>query len=89
MAQLGFTPQLRKIIDPTLRPVAGGTVRDVLEAAFDETPQARGYILDEQGRLRRHVAIFVNDTKMNPNDVLDKTVTDTCEIYVMQALSGG
>lgn len=89
MAMLAFTPQLRKVIDPSLRSLSGGTVRDVLETAFADTPEARGYILDEQGRLRKHVAIFLNDTKMNPKEVLDKTVTDTCEIYVMQALSGG
>lgn len=89
MAQLAFTPHLRKVIDPTLRAVAGATVRDVLETAFDETPEARSYVLDEQGRLRQHVAIFLNDTKQNPKEVLDKVVTDACEIYVMQALSGG
>ena len=89
MAKLAFTPHLRKVIDPSLREMSGNTVREVLDAAFAEAPAARGYVLDEQGRLRQHVAIFLNDTKMNPKEVLDQSVTNACEIYVMQALSGG
>ncbi len=89
MAWLAFTPHLRKVIDPALRQVPGATVGAVLNAAFDIHPGARGYVLDEQGRLRRHVAIFLNDKKESPKEVLDKTVTEACEIYIMQALSGG
>ena len=89
MAWLAFTPHLRKVIDPALRQVPGETVGEVINAAFEVSPAARGYVLDDRGRLRKHVAIFLNDKRENPSSVLERPVTDDCEIYVMQALSGG
>ncbi len=89
MASLAFTPHLRNVIDPTPRPVAGATVRDALEACFEESPAARGYVLDDQGRLRKHVAIFLNNSRGDPATILETSVSETCEIFVMQALSGG
>lgn len=89
MAQLAFTGHLRRVIDVAPRSVAGSTVGDVLDAAFKDAPQARGYILDERGRLRKHVAIFLNNKREDPKEVLTLPVTDGCEIFVMQALSGG
>lgn len=89
MARIAFTSHLRNVIDPSVREVPGATVRAALEAAFDDAPSARGYILDDAGALRKHVAIFLNNTREDPNKVLEMPVTDTCEIYVMQALSGG
>jgi len=89
MAQLAFTQHLRDVIDPEARQVPGNTVRSVLEAAFEVAPTARGYVLDDNGALRKHVAIFLNNKREDPRHVLDTQVTETCEIYVMQALSGG
>jgi len=89
MAQLAFTQHLRDVIDPGARPVPGNTVRSVLEAAFKVAPTARGYVLDDNGALRKHVAIFLNNKREDPGHILDMQVTETCEIYVMQALSGG
>ena len=65
--------------------VDGGTVRGVLEKIFAQKPLLRGYIVDEQGELRRHVVVFVNDRRVR----LDDTVASGDEIYVLQALSGG
>ncbi len=89
MAQLAFTQHLRDVIDTGQRPVPGDTVRAVLDAAFAHAPTARGYVLDDTGALRKHVAIFLNNKREDPKKVLDMPVTEACEIYVMQALSGG
>ena len=89
MAQLAFTQHLRNVIDPAPRDVPGETVRAVLETAFADTPSARGYVLDDAGRVRKHVAIFLNNKREDPSKVLNMPVTDAGEIYVMQALSGG
>jgi len=89
VAQLAFTRHLRNVIDTDLRQMPGDTVRSVLDAAFEKTPAARTYILDDAGQLRKHVAVFLNNKREDPKEVLDMPVTDACEIYVMQALSGG
>lgn len=49
----------------------------------------RSYILDDQGRVRRHVAIYVNDTKMTDRTGLSDPVQATDEVFVIQALTGG
>jgi len=56
---------------------------------FADNPRLRGYILDDQGRVRHHVAIFVDGGMVSDRDELTDTVGAASEIYVMQALSGG
>jgi sulfur-carrier protein len=70
------------------RRVAAATVRAALDAVFAEQTALRDYILDEQGALRCHVAIFVDQRKIDAAQLAD-AVADNAEIYVVQALSGG
>jgi len=69
--------------------VAGGTVRESLEAAFGLYPQVRSYVLDEHGALRFHMAVYVDGVPIADRRGLSDPVPDSGEIYVMQALSGG
>jgi molybdopterin synthase sulfur carrier subunit len=85
MARVVFTSHLRQHIDAPIAAVAGGTVREVLGAVFAGNPRLGGYILDDQGELRRHVVVFVDGERSGLND----PVNEASEIYVMQALSGG
>lgn len=74
-----------------LEPAAyqGGTVQDVLDAATMDYPRLKNYVLDDQGRVRKHVAIFVGGAMQPRETVLDISLGPTDEIYIMQALSGG
>ena len=47
------------------------------------------YVLDDQGALRRHVAIYVNGRAIGDRVRLTDPVAADDEIYVFQALSGG
>ena len=69
--------------------VAGTTVREALEALFAEAPSLRGYVLDDQGALRHHVAAFVNGVVVRDKQTLSVAVSPQSEIYLVQALSGG
>jgi sulfur carrier protein ThiS len=69
--------------------VTGSTVRRVLEAVFEENPRLRGYIFDDQNRLRRHVVVFVNGEPVQDREQLSDVVQESTEVFVMQALSGG
>jgi len=64
-------------------------VQGSLEAAFGLYPKVRGYVLDEHGALRFHMAIYVNGVPIADRRGLSDAVGDTAEIFVMQALSGG
>jgi sulfur-carrier protein len=67
----------------------GATVREVLDKAFASSPELRSYLLDDQGRVRRHVAIFVNGETIGDRAGLSDPVAPDAEVFVMQALSGG
>lgn len=89
MASLKFTANLRRHVDIPTAEVNGSTVRQVLDAYFNEHPEVRDYILDNQGAVRHHVAIFLNKTTINDRQQLSDPVSDEDEVMVVQALSGG
>lgn len=89
MPRVTFTPNLRRHLDAPPLEVAGATVAAVLEQVFREQPELRGYLLDDQGRLRRHVAIFVDGCRARDTRSLSDAVTPGSEVAVVQALSGG
>lgn len=89
MARVSFTNNLQRHLDCPTTTVSGETVRAVLEAVFEENPKLRSYLLDDQGALRRHVNVFINDDAVRDRDRLTDTVAGSDEIFVMQALSGG
>src|SRR5579885_3745023 len=64
MAEIHFTSWLRNVVGEGAREAQGATVGAALEALFAEEPQARGYVLDEQGRLRKHVCIFADGKRL-------------------------
>ena len=68
---------------------AGDTLAAALDAVFSHHPKLRGYVLDEHGGVRHHVAIFVNGTAIADKHRLDIPVVKSTEIYILQALSGG
>ena len=89
MARVNFTPQLERFLSAPTRTVEGGTVNAVLAAVFADNPKLRGYVLDDQGRLRKHVAVFVDGAMVRDREALSDVVTESTEVFVMQALSGG
>jgi molybdopterin converting factor small subunit len=59
------------------------TVFAELDARF---PGIRFRVVDEQGRVRKHMKVFVNDEAVRD---LTTKVAPTDEVTIMQALSGG
>lgn len=89
MPQIRFTSHLRSHLDCPDIKCDGDSVRVVLENVFQDNPKLRGYVLDDQGRLRQHVVIFVDDKVIVDRVGLSDSVSDNSEVYVLQALSGG
>ncbi|WP_243383486.1 MoaD/ThiS family protein [Geothrix alkalitolerans] len=89
MAHVAFTRNLQRHVACPPCAVVGGTVRESLEAAFTLYPRLRGYVLDEHGALRFHMAVFVDGAPIADRRGLSDSVSEASEIYVMQALSGG
>ena len=89
MAKVVFTPNIQRHVACPEAEAAGHTVRDVLEHVFAENPQARGYVLDDQSALRKHITVFVDGRMIRDRARLADAVTETSTIHVLQALSGG
>ena len=89
MPRVVFTANLQRHVACPPCEVSGGTVREVLEAAFARYPRARGYVVDEHGALRHHMVVFVNGQAVSDRRDLSDVVPEPGEVFVMQALSGG
>jgi sulfur-carrier protein len=89
MAQLHFTAWLRDQVPNQPLRADGTTVGDALAAAFTQMPHVRGYVLDDQGRLRKHVCIFADGRRLRREVALTQRIGPDSKLYVMQALSGG
>lgn len=89
MPEVKFTQNLQRHLSAPTVAVSGATVRDALERVFERNPKLRGYILDDQGRLRKHVAVFVDGELIADRVGLSDPVELSSELFVMQALSGG
>ena len=70
-------------------PGRGETVAAALAVVFAEHPALRSYVLDDQGGVRKHVAIFVDGECIRDRATLADAVHEQSEIFVMQSLSGG
>jgi len=79
---------------PPLRDLAGGTsdvelngssLLEVLRSLENAHPRTVGWVLDEHGRIRRHVNVFVNgemtreDLPLGPGD----------RVHVVPSITGG
>jgi hypothetical protein len=89
MAELQFTSHLRNLVPGGPFRVAGATVGEALDSLFADEPHVRGYVLDDQGRLRKHVCIFADGVRLAHDAALARSIGPQTRLYVMQALSGG
>jgi hypothetical protein len=89
MVLVRFTQNVQRHIACPPRQVNAATVREALEVAFHDHAAARGYFLDDQNALRKHIAVFIDGVPVRDRVGLSDALTDGCHVDVMQALSGG
>ncbi len=89
MPIVSFAPHLQRHVPCPTQRVAASTLGDSLRAAFVAAPAMQRYVLDEQGHVRKHVAVFINNEMIASRRDLNRPVADEDNIMVIQALSGG
>jgi len=89
MPTVSFTSALERFLSAPTVEVEGATLGEALTAVFTAHPMLKGYVLDDQGALRRHVAVFVNGRGAKDRVHLTDPIAPQDEIHVFQALSGG
>jgi sulfur-carrier protein len=89
MATVEFAPALTRHVACAPQSVEAATLRAALDGAFLAAPGLRHYVLDEQGAVRKHVAVFVNAQMIASRSQLDVPLGAHDKVMVIQALTGG
>jgi molybdopterin synthase sulfur carrier subunit len=64
----------------------GSTVRELIDDLESRHPRLRFRIVDEQGRLRQHMRVFVDTQSVRD---LDTPLAGAAVVHLLGALSGG
>ena len=90
MPQVSFTSALKRFF-PDLNEVEveAGTVLELLEQLEKRHPGLRDYLVDERGRLRKHVNIYIGEDLVEDREGLSDPVGASDQVLIFQALSGG
>ncbi|MGC7403569.1 MoaD/ThiS family protein [Pandoraea pneumonica] len=89
MATVTFAPAIQRHVPVDDQRVDGASVQTVLAACMARAPELRGYLFNDQGRLRAHVAVFVDGHLIKDRHHLSDALGAQSRVYVAQALSGG
>ena len=65
--------------------IDGSSVGEILQELERQHPRIEGWVLDEHGRVRRHVNVFVNGERVRE----DATVASDATVHVLPSISGG
>lgn len=68
---------------------SGRTLADVIADVDRRHPGFRGRVLDETGRLRSYVNVYIGDDDARAKGGTDAPVPDGTEVMVIPAMAGG
>jgi sulfur-carrier protein len=90
MVKVKFTSALKRFF-PSLSEtmVEANNIREVIKALEKSHPGLSSYLIDDAGRLRQHVNVFVKDDLIKDRVKLSDPVKENDEVLIFQALSGG
>lgn len=89
MPKVSFGSAIQRHVPVPPLNVEASTVREALEKVFEAHAVVRGYVLDDQSALRKHMSIFIDGVAIKDRKGLSDPVSPQSHIYVVQALSGG
>ncbi|WP_335935183.1 ubiquitin-like small modifier protein 1 [Streptomyces sp. PTD5-9] len=70
-------------------PAEGATLSQVIESLEANHPGIAARVLDDQGKLRRFVNVYVNDDDVRFEDGLETATPDGAGISIIPAVAGG
>ena len=70
-------------------PVEGRTVLEALEDAVEKYPALKFHIFEGDGKLRRHINVFVNEENIREMKGLKTRLKEADRIVLLASISGG
>ncbi|MCB1050983.1 MAG: MoaD/ThiS family protein [Acidobacteria bacterium] len=89
MPSVHFAPIFQRHLPVQSLEPQGRDLSECLYALFQTYPSLKHYLLDDQNRIRQHVAVFINNQALKSRTNWNIPLNDNDQIYIMQALSGG
>lgn len=90
MPTVHFTQALQRFFDDLdSLETSGQSISTILTDIDSRWPGIRNYIVDDQGKLRKHVNIFIDGELIQDREGLTDPISPDSEVYFFQALSGG
>ena len=90
MPRVKFTSALKRFFPSiTDTVVEAHTMQGIINSLNQKYPGLSNYLVDDSGRLRQHVNIFVKNEMIQDREKLSDLVQMQDEILIFQALSGG
>ncbi len=90
MAQIIIPSALRTFTNQQAKlEAAGNTVADLLNDLTRRFPELRRHLLDEQGRLRKFVNVFVGNEEIRHLQNEATTVAANDEVSIVPSVAGG
>jgi sulfur-carrier protein len=89
MVHVEFAAALQRHKACPAQEVVAGSLAGVLEQALAAAPGLKHYVLDDQGHIRKHVAVFINQTLHHKRQSLGIELKDGDRVLVVQSLTGG
>ncbi|WUD74701.1 MoaD/ThiS family protein [Streptomyces sp. NBC_00510] len=70
-------------------PAEGGTLSEVIDSLEQSHPGISARVLDDTGKLRRFVNVYVNDDDVRFSEGLQTTVGEGASVSIIPAVAGG
>ena len=67
----------------------GATVRDAILALVERFPQIRDRLLDEQGKIRRHINALINGGNIQFRERFETRLRDRDRLSILPPVGGG
>ena len=90
MPKVSFTSALKRFF-PNLKTIEfdANSLEETIKKLENYYPGITSYLVDNSGKLRKHVNIFIGENRIKDRENLSDKIKETDHIYFMQALSGG
>lgn len=69
--------------------VPGHTALKAVQSAVEKYPQLKFHVFDDNGNLRRHINLFVNDVHVKDLNGIDTEVGGNDVVRILAAAAGG